>query len=235
MKCPSCSPNSTRTRTAAFKKPANLEIDPSLFLLGCANEEALSGPSCSNAVDGYEECERQQNIKGLIYDGFWNDEDVKDEDYVQPAEPTTPKLKTVRLEWSDTRSYIRSLVEEMDWRHLSIRDAHHLLHTMFVKGGGDPNDQIISYASVQRMVEEVRAEAVERIKAQKFPQRAIVHFDGAKCKLGKKNGARFVEHLSISVTGLGGEFHVGVFEVNNGTGKIWLHFLVVDMKLYTAF
>ena len=76
-----------------MKKTANVDVDPSLFLLGCANAEALSGPCCSNAVDDQEKCE-QSNTKGLIYDGFWNDDDVKDEHYVQPAEPIAPKSKS---------------------------------------------------------------------------------------------------------------------------------------------
>ena len=67
--------------------------------------------------------------------------------------------------------------EIMDWRKLSIRDAYQILVTMFVKGGGDPEDPQISLSSVQRIVEEVRGEATQKIREQKFPERVVLHFD----------------------------------------------------------
>ena len=88
-----------------------------------------------------------------------------------------PRRTKVQLEWENTRAYIRSLVEIMDWRKLSIRDAYQILVTMFVKGGGDPEDPQISLSSVQRIVEEVRGEATQKIREQKFPERVVLHFD----------------------------------------------------------
>ena len=101
-----------------------------------------------------------------------------------------------------------------------MRDTHHILTAMFVKGGGNLNDQCISYGSVERIIDEVREESARKTKEQDFPERCIVHFDGAKVKLGKKQGGRKIEHLSVTVTGLGGERHLGIYEVSSGTGNI---------------
>ena len=177
-------------------------------------------------IEGDESCP-DNTFPAMEFAGFFDDEGVEgaedDEEWVMPDEPGSakPRSKAVRLEWSDTRSYIRSLVEEMDFRRLSIRDAHHILVAMFIKGGGNPDDQNISYGSVERIVEEVRAEADARAKEQEFPERGVVHFDGVKVKLGAKHGNRRVEHVAETVNGnsVKGEHHLGIFEASNGTGK----------------
>ena len=182
----------------------------------------MSGSGCE--IEGGESCP-DTTFPAMEFAGFFDDDGIEgdddDEEWVMPAEPgsTKSKSKAVQLEWSDTRSYIRSLVEEMDFRRLSIRDAHHILVSMFIKGGGNPEDQSISYGSVERIVQEVRAEADARAKEQEFPERGVVHFDGVKVTLGAKHGNRRVEHVAVTVTGLGEEHHLGIFEASNGTGK----------------
>ena len=182
----------------------------------------MSGSGCE--IEGDESCP-DNTFPATEFAGFFDDDGVEgaddDEEWVMPAESGSekPKSKSVKLEWSDTRAYIRSLVEEMDFRRLSIRDAHHLLVAMFIKGGGNPEDQCISYGSVERIIDEVRAEADARAKEQEFPERGVVHFDGVKVTLGAKHGNRRVEHVAVTVTGLGKEHHIGIFEVSNGTGN----------------
>ena len=53
---------------------------------------------------------------------------------------------------------------------------------------------------------------------QERPERVLLHFDGVKVSLGARQGGRRVEHLAASVTGLGREIKLGIFEVENGTG-----------------
>ena len=141
-----------------------------------------------------------------------------DVDYEQPEgkEAKTPK---VELGWSNPRAYIKSLCEIMDWRKLSVRDAYHILLHMFVRGGGDANDPHISLSNVQNIVEECRNEAVVKIRSQDFPDRLCLHFDEVKTKLDKQHGDRKSEHFSVTVTGVGGEKKLGIFEIPRGTGK----------------
>ena len=153
-----------------------------------------------------------------IFDGFYDDSNEKDHEEWSPPPTYDRKGKKVQLEWSDARSFIRSMVEEMDWRKLSVRDAHHLLLSMYIKGGGDPSNPMFSVSTVQRVVEEVRAEAVQTMQNQEFPDHPILHFDGVKVNLGSQNGGRRIEHLAVSVTGLGGEKKLEIFEIENGTG-----------------
>ena len=201
---------------------ATVDVDPSFLLLGCKNEAALVGGEASE-LDivpgvGFDE---QQLSSLLDYDGTFDDGDAFDEadlDWLPPPETPPAKSKEVRLQWNDTRSFIRSMVEEMDWRSLSIRDAHHLLKTMFIKGGGDPNDHNISFATVQRIVNEVREEASKEREKQSTPDRLVVHFDGVIVTLGAKQGARRVEHLAVTVTGSGEEIPLGIFETSSGKG-----------------
>ena len=76
-----------------------------------------------------------------------------------------------------------------------------------------------SLSTVDRQVKAVREESMQWVKKQAFPRRAVLHFDGVKVNLGSKNGNRRVEHLAVTVTGLGEEFKIGIFECANGTGK----------------
>ena len=47
----------------------------------------------------------------------------------------------------------------------------------------------------------------------------VVHFDGVRVNLGAGQGGRHgVEHLSIAITGIGGQRIVGIFEVEDGKG-----------------
>ena len=112
----------------------------------------------------------------LMYDGLWDDEaeDNKgDCNYEQELEPVE-NSKAVKLEWS---AFIKGLVEEMDWRKLSVRDTHHILTAMFVFGGGDLNEQCISYGSVEQIIDEVQEESARKTKEQEFSERCTVHFD----------------------------------------------------------
>ena len=101
---------------------------------------------------------------------------------------------------------------------MSIRDAYQILLTMYVKGGGNPEDPQISFATVQRVVEEVRNEALQKIEQQDFPDKITLHFDGVVVTLGANQGKRRVEHLSVTATGLGKEWKLGVYEIASGKG-----------------
>ena len=157
------------------------------------------------------------SFDGFFDDDVGDDEDDESEEWNPPMEKEK-KTTTVKLEWANPRSYIKSLVEIMDWRKMSIRDAYEILLTMFIKGGGSPQDPHISYATVQRIVEEVRNEAVTKIQRQDFPDNIILHFDGVVVSLGASQGKRRIEHLSVTATGLGREWKIGVFEIRSGKG-----------------
>ena len=56
-----------------------------------------------------------------------------DPDWEQPTSKE-PKGKKVQLEWPNSNAYIRSFVDEMDWKKVFVRNAHHFLVTMHAKG-----------------------------------------------------------------------------------------------------
>ena len=158
-------------------------------------------------------------FNGVFFDDHEDDDDDDGEnaEWLPPPEKEE-KSRVVHLQWENSRSFIKSLVEVMDWRKLSIQDVYQILLTMYVRGGGDPNDPGFSYTTVQRVVDEVRKEAVQKIKNQDFPEKVVLHFDGVIVSLGANHGKRRIEHLSITATGLGKEWKLGVFETASGTG-----------------
>ena len=80
-------------------------------------------------------------------------------------------------------------------------------------------------------VKAVRAEALNWVKDQPFPRRGVLHFDGVKVNLGSKNGNRRVEHLAVTVTGLGEEYKIGIFECANGSGNHqWQCFTILSLQ-----
>ena len=87
-----------------------------------------------------------------------------------------------------------------------------------IKGGGNPEDLRGSLGTIQNAAKAARKNAVQQVNNQEFPERAVLHFDGVTTSLDKLHGNRRKEHLCVTVTGLGGERKLGVFEIENGTG-----------------
>ena len=71
---------------------------------------------------------------------------------------------------------------------------------------------------MQNAAKAARKDAVKEVNNQEFPERAVLHFDGVTTSIDKQHGNRRKEHLCVTVTGLGGEKKLGVFEIENGTG-----------------
>ena len=71
-----------------------------------------------------------------------------------------------------------------------IVSARHAPHPhCHVKGGGDLNEQCISYSSVGRIIDEVQEESARKTKEQEFSERCTVHFDQpnkSSCKVTGK-------------------------------------------------
>ena len=143
-------------------------------------------------------------------DGFYDDgEEFEEQDpsWLPPPDPTPPSvLQGIK------KTYVRPLVPLMDLFGLSLRGLHAIVLALC------PNDAP-SLSTIFRQVKEVRHESLAWVKAQNFPRRGVLHFDGVKVKMGVRQGFRRVEHLAVTVTGLGEEFKIGLFETRNGTGN----------------
>ena len=140
-----------------------------------------------------------------LYDDFEEVEDESDEEWLPPPTPIPPR----RLD-EIKKTYVRPLIPLMDLFGLSLRALYAIIVAMI------PNEAP-SFSTIVRQVKDVRDESLAWIKGQNFPRRGVLHFDGVKVKLGWRQGFRKVEHLAVTVTGLGQEFKIGLFETENGT------------------
>ena len=144
------------------------------------------------------------------YDGWFDEEeadDNKDKDWLpSPSENGSRSIKEIK------EKFVRPLITVMDLFGLSIRGLHAVVMALIPK-------EAPSLATIARQIREVRGESLAWIGGQDFPQRGVLHFDGVKVKLGKKHGNQKIEHLAVTVTGLGKEYKIGLFETSSGTGS----------------
>ena len=160
----------------------------------------------------------------LLEDESDEDDESLDEEYTpSTSKKPAPKAKPLRYDYDSKRNFIRSLVEVMDWRKMSIRDVHKALQHQHKAGGGDRNVKVTK-SMVERVLEEVRNDAVDEANGRSFPEQGLLHFDEVLVTLGPQQGGRRVEHLVVTLTGADGEWKIGVFEISNGTGEsnTWL-------------
>ena len=158
------------------------------------------------------------------YDDDDDDDDNDDEDYDDEWIPDEVEEKIHESRKEIKEKYIRPLIPVMDLYRLSIRAMHAIILAF------NPLNAP-SLSTVDRQIKEIRNESSMWIKDQDFPQRGVLHFDGVKVSLGAKHGNRRVEHLSITVTGLGKEFKIGIFELESSTGAVVMIIQSGSLKL----
>ena len=180
-----------------------------------ADEETSLESSCREidptTLPGYEDLLIDADFEEEV------DDDDDDESFEPPSEKEAAESQRYIVDFPNIREFIHSLVEVMDWRKWSINDVQKGLQNMHKRGNGNPAINI-SRSMVDRMQRRCRDEAVEELKQLKFPEQGALHFDEVKVSLGAQQGGRKIEHLVATVTGLGGERKLGVFEVINGKG-----------------
>lgn len=122
-----------------------------------------------------------------------------------------------------SKEFILVLAPVADRHGISVRAITEILAVLFVAGGGDADDVTLSTATVQRRLQQARTDAALACYYQEFPKGPVlVQWDGVRLKLGYNQGGKdgkFIEHLSITCTGTGGEQEIGVFQVVNGKGE----------------
>ena len=148
-----------------------------------------------------------------------DEDEEEDDEYLPPSSSkSAPKTKSYHQIFDSPKEFVRSLVEVMDWKKMTIRDVHAALRNQHRKTHGDEKPPF-SKSMVERVLEEVRDEATEEAKNRTYPEQGLLHFDEVLVTLGPQHGGRRVEHLVITLTGGGKEYKIGIFEICNGTGK----------------
>ena len=127
---------------------------------------------------------------------------------------TAPKTKRARKELMTPR-----LATVLDKCKISERDTTHLLHAFLEAVNLDPSEYVINRTSCrkQRNVQrEMIASSSKSVFLGSCPKGLTLHWDGKKFA---DNSGKFVERISVLVTGTNIEQLLGVPELPSGCGS----------------
>ena len=77
----------------------------------------------------------------------------------------------------------------------------------------------LSQSTVERIREDERLHAGLSISLAEYDQHVMLHFDGKRVKMGAHQGGKIVEHLPVIISGISGEFQLGIEVAENSTGE----------------
>ena len=120
----------------------------------------------------------------------------------------------------------------------SYRSFAKMMRALFILGGADPADFPLSDATVSRHLKSGRESSATKAFQQDFPPNGILHFDGVKKKLGRRQGGgKFaIEHMCLTYTHGDSERKIGIFQLPDGKGLLleWQRIRIEGNRTYSS-
>ena len=103
-----------------------------------------------------------------------------------------------------------------------------LLQKLVLMGQVKIEDVTLSLSTVKRIQKQERIRAGRSIADAEFDDSVILHFDGKKTPMGDHHGGGVKEHVPVIVSGISGEYQLGIEIAPNATGTL------VNIRCLTA-
>ena len=122
-------------------------------------------------------------------------------------------LKMTDKEW------IRELCEWADATRTRDLPFLMLLQKLVLMGQVKMEEVTLSLSTVKRIRKQERIRAGRSIADAEFDDFVILHFDGKKTPMGDQQGGGVKEHVPVIVSGVSGEYQLGIEIAPNATGN----------------
>lgn len=150
-----------------------------------------------------------------------DDDDVvkegEDLDFEGPS-MKRPKPSKFTLEMDD-KGWIAGMCRWADKVELSDENFYEGLCDFVMVGKQKIEDITLSQSTVERIRRDERLHVGLSINLRKYDTHVMLHFDGKKVRMGARQGGKVIEHLPVIITGVSGEFQLGIEIAESSSGE----------------
>ena len=198
----------------------------------CGSRQSDKAEKHSQRTEEVDDDDDESN--SLFDDDEEEDDDDEDDKDWRPTGALRGKGLAV-LRFNDN-TFIDKMSALVDNNQDSYRSFAKMLRALFILGGADPADFPLSDTTVSRHLKTGRESSATKAFQQDFPPNGILHFDGIKKKLGRRQGGgKFaIEHMCLTYTCGAGEWKIGIYQLPDGKGLLlkWQRICQIELPSY---